>query len=130
MPERWAVHHPEVESMIAAIVQTLMPASGAGKEDLTKETARQVQVILDIMPFFLAGPLLVLTVVFDLRGLAAGGRFSRLPSEKRRELAQQWRESRLSLFQDFMQFYQKMTVFIYYSLITEGVRAGHGSDAN
>jgi hypothetical protein len=125
---RWFVHHPAAERMITAIVRTVMPSSGAGKEDLVKETSQQLQGILDIMPFFLAAPLLALTGVFELWGMGAGARFSRLSPQKRRELVRQWRESRITLMQDFIQFYQKMAVFIYYSLLTEREFVGDGTD--
>lgn len=127
--QRWFVHHPAAARAMAAVVETVMPPSGAGREALIEETGRQLQVILDIMPFFLSLPLLILTLVFELCGLRAGARFSRLAPPKRRRLVRQWRESRIKVLQDFIQFYEKMTVFIYFSLLTEAEGDGHGTTA-
>ena len=60
------------------------------------------------------------TLFFDMAGVSHGGhRTHHLDPAQRRALLDQWKTAPLGPLRDFVAFYEKMGVFIYYSLLEE-----------
>jgi hypothetical protein len=68
------------------------------------------------MQRFLGLPMAGATLFFDATGALAGGLpFRMLPEERRRKVVALWRRAPISFFQDFLEFYGKMGIFVYFS---------------
>ena len=83
---------------------------------LQQTNACMVQRI-ELMPQYLAWSLLTLTVMFDCYGLLfVQKRFRHQSFSQRERHISQWKNSPLGLCRDFIRFYEKMIIFVYYSL--------------
>ena len=83
---------------------------------LQQTTACMVQRI-ELMPKYLAWSLLTLTVMFDGYGLLLfQKRFRRQSHLQREKQISQWKNSPFWPCRDFIRFYEKMIIFVYYSL--------------
>ncbi len=69
------------------------------------------------MPLIVMFPMMVLTAVFDGFGLCMSGRLFHCSDavQQARQITQ-WKNSSVSLGREFIGFYEKMSVFIYFSL--------------
>jgi hypothetical protein len=72
------------------------------------------------MPPHLGAGMVLFTHVFDAYGLVTGGRpFHSLSEEERRQQLSAWRESPIGFCRDFVDFYEKMGIFSYWSVVEE-----------
>jgi hypothetical protein len=112
---------------VGAIVNAVVTAEIGGPDEvdaaaLAAARALMVKRLL-AMPPHMGGGMLALTLLFEQSGLAHGGRpFSRLPVGAQAAMLQGWREAPVPFCRDFVDFYEKMGVFVYWSIIEE---AGH-----
>ena len=68
------------------------------------------------MPRYLGIPMVFLTIVFDFYGLIIKGqRFHKQHPQIRSQLIQNWKNSSVTVFNDFIRFYETLTIFICYS---------------
>ena len=109
-----------LDPVIHAIVRTLVAeAAGAGvalDERALAAAARAMRGRIGLMPRFLGLPMAGATLFFDATGALAGGRpFRKLPDEQRHKVVELWRKAPISFFQDFLEFYGKMGIFVYFS---------------
>ena len=98
-------------------------AMGAGQkideEALGITTARMVER-LGLMPRFLGVPMASATVVFDLAGWVHAGRpFRRQGVDAQHKQMETWRNAPIGFFRDFLDFWEKMGVFVYFSTVEE-----------
>ena len=69
------------------------------------------------MPKYIVFAIVILTFMFDLYGiLKINKRFQRQDLKEQLDQIRQWKNSRIVVFQDFIGFYEKMTMFIYFSI--------------
>ena len=74
------------------------------------------------MPILLRTAMTVLVYVFDISGLCINGCFFRGQTrEKQLKQITLWQRSSIAVCRDFIQFHQKMSNFIYYSLCPNSV---------
>jgi hypothetical protein len=106
---------PVLGSVVRSVVSEAVGAPEGGDEHLDR-ASKVMQEKVGLMPRFLAWPMMGATLAFDLYGFAVGGRpFHSLPSDARRRQIRQWREAPISFCQDFLDFYEKMGTFVYFS---------------
>ncbi|MEQ9379368.1 MAG: hypothetical protein RJP95_00780 [Pirellulales bacterium] len=117
------MYQRRLEEIVAALCQTLI-AERAAEEDqqelLDQQVAEFVTGQVAHMPGFLRLPMVVLTFAFDYWGvLRRGRRFSRQSFENRHRQIASWRGSRVGPCRDFVEFYESLTVFGWYSEIDD-----------
>lgn len=106
--------------VIAPLLETVMLAELGGPEavrrDVLAQTTATMAGKLRQMPRFMGLGIAALTLAFDADGVRfGGGRFRDNPAEARLAQARAWRDSALPFLPDFMDFYGKMGVFVYWS---------------
>ena len=85
---------------------------------LLNETSTRMTGKVRNMPRHLALAMSLLTMLFDLQGvIRSGARFVSQSNVSQQRQIQQWRSSRIVTLREFIQFYEKLLAFIYYSLI-------------
>ncbi|MFH1469789.1 MAG: hypothetical protein ABIO70_35720 [Pseudomonadota bacterium] len=109
-----------LDPVIHAIVRTLVTeAAGAGvelDEHALNVAAQAMRGRIGLMPRFLGLPMAGATLFFDATGALSGGLpFRMLPQERRQRVVELWRKAPISFFQDFLEFYGKMGIFVYFS---------------
>ena len=73
-----------------------------------------------MMPQFMGAGMVGLTAAFDLYGLLrTGRRFRKQRPEQRRAQLAQWKHGPVGLGRSFVDFYEKMGIFVYYSRMEE-----------
>ena len=112
-----------VDPVVAAIVESILAAETDGTppdpEDLAF-TAEGMKDRLQRMPRYLGAGIRAMTVLFDGYALARGGRpFARLDLATRQKLVRQWKFAPVGFCRDFVDFYEKMGIFVYYSHVEE-----------
>jgi hypothetical protein len=69
------------------------------------------------MPQYLAFPMLVLAILFDWYSVFLGGkRFHNQSIIKQNNQYLQWKNSKFSACRDFILFFERLSLFIYFSL--------------
>ncbi len=111
------------------IVSTLLEQEFGQDQHVLNKTAVIIVQRIRQMPKFLSWAMVFLTMVFEWSGfILSGKRFSSKTLSEQNEQIERWRDSRLSVCRDVVQFYEKMTVFIYCSLmdspVTDRQRSG------
>ena len=115
---------PTVAAIVAAVVTAeiggpdqLDPAALAGAQRIMGERLRA-------MPPHMSAGMLALTTLFEQGGWATGGApFSALPAARQAAVLGAWRRSPIPFCRDFVDFYEKMGVFVYWSIIEEAHHA-------
>lgn len=107
---------PVIEPLLEAVMVSELGSPEALVPEVLAQTARTMTAKVRQMPRFMGLGIAALTVAFDADGVRFGGRrFRDNALDDRMEQARRWRESRLPLLPDFMDFYGKMGVFVYWS---------------
>ena len=109
---------PTVESIVRTIVADTVGGEDKIDEQALARTAKAMEGRLQIMPRYLGLPIMGVTMVFDLYGMASSGRpFRRQSLGQRRRQVGQWRRAPISFCGSFLDLYEKMTTVIYFSEI-------------
>ncbi len=107
---------------IRAIAETILSESLKSKDsdsDRLAEIAQSLIFRMEKMPRPMAWPLSILIVLFDWHGwMSTGKRFQNQSLAQRVKQFYQWKRSPLGIPRDFVQFFEKMTLFIHYSLLS------------
>jgi hypothetical protein len=115
-----------VGALVEAVVR---PPAGAARAVDEASLARTQQVMLRrlrMMPRYLGIPMMLLTVLFDAWGILRRGRpFHAQTLEERRAQMAAWRAAPFNLARSFVDFYDRMASFIYFSDLEE--KAAHPS---
>ena len=110
-----------MSKIVLGLVQAVL-VKGLGQEVLAKKsllesTASVLFKKIQAMPVWLKFPLLILTFLFNILGILSTGHLFQAQS-----LGQQiktvgaWQDSPIKLCREFIKFYEKLALFIYYSL--------------
>lgn len=127
---------PAVHGVVEAVVAEALGSSGAPDPAVVDATTASMKERLGLMPRFLGTPMAGATVAFDLLGWATAGRpFRRQTAEQRRRHVALWRSAPIGFFRDYLDFWEKMGVFVYFSTLEEREQAheahaagGEGTD--
>ena len=115
------MYHRRLECIVASLCETLIAHHSSANENRTaaeRDVASFVLGQVEHMPGFLRMPMIVLTVFFDYSGLLrTGRRFSRQSLDRRQSQIAAWRRSKIGPFRDFVEFYESLTVYGWYSHI-------------
>ena len=111
---------PTILGLARSIVALEVGADRIDGTPFLAETAEGLFRKMVLMPPHLGAGMIGLTLGFAGHAVGACGKpFSQLPLERQREILDGWKYSPVSLTRDFVQFYEKMGVFIWYSLVEE-----------
>jgi len=115
---------PGLQRVISSLVLTVVNEAKGPSEPLSEPSLnRAVEVMqnrLFMMPRFLGLPMVMATILFEFFGILVGARlFHNLPQSRRQRQLRIWRNSPVSLFGNFVDFYEKMGVFAYFSDLFE-----------
>ncbi len=108
--------------LMRVIVDTVLRGEVEGEPDpvLVDDTTRLLSEKLVAMPRYLGIGMVGATWTFNQWAISTAGRpFDRLPPEGRRLALARWQTSRFGLMRSFTDFYGKMGIFLYYSLLEE-----------
>lgn len=111
---------PAVGALTATVI-----AAQLGREDVdgvawVDETAAVLLGKLTAMPTYLGVGMLSAALLFDEGARAAGGRrFRELDHRARLAWLDRWRGAPVGVLRDFVAFFEKMGVFVYYSHVEE-----------
>lgn len=111
-------HHlqPVVAPLLRVILTRELGQGGIIDEEMLSHTVVAMLDKMRQMPRFMGVGIAALTVAFDADGVRFGGRrFRDNPPQAQLSQAAAWRSSRAPLLPDFMDFYGKMGVFVYWS---------------
>jgi hypothetical protein len=109
-----------INSIVTQLAKHLVPEMQNHKQAsaLLIETSKRMTGKVNNMPRHLSLAMSLLTILFDWYGvIRRGARFVSQSSESQQRQIQQWRNSRITILREFVQFYEKLLAFIYYSLI-------------
>lgn len=113
-----SIFTPIIYSLVLHIRQKASCSSETSLDDemLLKRTSAIMYKKILGMPKFLGIPMLILTLKFDLYGiLICGRRFQKQSVQQREKQIRHWKNSIFGPCRDFIDFYQKLIFFIYYS---------------
>ena len=111
---------PSVRGIVDAVVGEAIGSSGKIDEEVARITTARMIERLSLMPRFLGVPMGSVAVVFDAVGIAfAGKRFRNQNAHDRRRQMEIWRKIPIGVFGDFLDFWQTMGVFVYFSTLEE-----------
>ena len=106
---------PRVRPVVDALVRRVMELAPGQDDALVAETSTILLRKIANMPKHLGAGMLALTAVFDASANATAGRpFRDLDAEGQRRHIALWR--RAPFCRDLVAFYEKMGVFVFYSL--------------
>ena len=102
---------------IQALTNTLIPSDPRFDQDSRVKVTRALALKINLMPRFLSLAMLVLTVLFDGYGIVRYGRvFHSLTLARRDKIISQWQHAPLRVCRDFVRFYDRMVMFVAYSM--------------
>ncbi len=91
--------------------------SAAGNDAALATTAERLRRKLAQAPRHVAVAMSLLSAVFDWSAtIWTGRRFRRLDIAEQRRHVTRWRDSTVGPLRDFVQFHEKLVIFIYYSV--------------
>jgi len=115
-----------VDGLARTVIADQLGRSDVAGVDFVDETSAALLKKLTHMPAYLGIAMLGTTVAFDQSARVRGGRkFRALDHEARMAWLNVWRGAPVGVFRDFVAFYEKMGVFVYYTHIEE---SEHGSE--
>jgi hypothetical protein len=107
------VLRPTVSSVVEALVSE---TEGEADPEILDRASRTMMGRLRAMPRFIGLPMMAATLVFDGSGVVFGRRpFRSLPPEARARVLNAWRRAPVGVFRTFVEFYEKMGTFVYFS---------------
>jgi hypothetical protein len=109
------------DTVVSTLIQDLVDPDGRGLDP-----AHLAGAVLDMksrlagMPRYMGAGMVGLTVLFARVGYASAPREARLARLER------WRRGPVSLQRDFVEFWEKMGTFTYYSRVEKATLGAHG----
>ena len=114
----WFYMHPTIAALIETILADTFDRNFSQADPSILGIARALHSKITAMPFVLKSAMIVLTYIFNWCGFFSSGRFfSAQDLKERRDQITKWRRSTLPICREFISFYEKMTLFIYYSYV-------------
>jgi len=111
--------NPVILSLVYSIIAVALGNVNAKDKLGMHQTVSILQKKINAMSKFMRMGIVALTVLFDWSGvLNSNKRFHNQCFRDRYKQIQQWKNSPIALCRNFMGFYHKMTLFIYYSVST------------
>ena len=106
-----------IRPVVSSVVESLIAETGGQVDpEILARATRTMMGRLGAMPRFIGLPMMGATLVFDGSGLVLGGRpFRSLPPDARARVLAAWRRSPVGVFRTFVEFYEKMGTFVYFS---------------
>lgn len=97
-------------AIVSTLLEDLLDPEGRGLDPgfLAGATSDMLARVR-IMPRYMGTGIVALTLLFGLGG------YTRMPKAKRVRRIERWRRSPVSPLRDFVEFYEKMGTFVYYS---------------
>ena len=87
------------------------------KASCLESTSSLILRKVQAMPVWLKWPVFILTFLFDISGILSTGRLFQAQSFSQQvRTVGLWQDSRIKVFRDFIKFYEKLTLFIYFSI--------------
>jgi hypothetical protein len=101
------------DAVVSAILEDLLDPEGAGGLDaaLLRDATAAMQGRISGMPTYMGLGIRMLTRVFTADG------YSKLPKARRIARIEAWRNAPLSPMRDWVEFYEKMGTFVYYTQV-------------
>ena len=107
---------PVVLSLSYCLITTALEGESKVDQKSINETSSILLGKILLMPQYLGVPMLFLTILFDWYGcVISGKRFQNQTKLQKNKQVKQWQHSPVGIFRDFIQFYVRLTLFIYYS---------------
>ena len=107
---------PVISGLAFCFVTAALGYKKVSDEPLKQATDMMCRRI-ELMPRTLSIPLVFLTFIFDWYGFfISGRRFQDQVASRQQRQILQWKKSPLGPMREFIKFYEKMVIFIYYSL--------------
>ena len=108
---------PVIASLVYSLISGALGSENAKDELCVSQTVGIMNKKIESMPKYMTIAIVILTVMFDWYGvLRTNKRFHRQCLTERHGQIQQWKNSKIGICRDFIGFYEKMTMFVYYSL--------------
>ncbi len=105
-----------VDAVLSLLLEDLLDPTSRGLDAACLAGATQdMKGRVRIMPRYMGGGMTALTVLFVANG------YTRRPKEERVAQIERWRTSRVSLQRDFVEFWEKMGTFTYWSRVEKAV---------
>lgn len=112
------------DALVSQLIQDLVDPEGRGLDPAhVAGAAGDMQARLRYMPSYMGAGMTGLTLVFARVGYAS------LPRERRLARIERWRKGPVSLQRDFVEFWEKMGTFTYWSRVEKAELAAHGKHA-
>lgn len=113
---------PVVEALVQTVVANDKAQSTLSADPFVGPTRDELLTKLRGMPSYLGTPMLGATLAFDAYGLMRGGRaFRHQDLDQQKAQLAAWKQGPVSFMRDFVDFYEKMGIFLYYSQQEEWV---------
>jgi len=108
------------QPVILSLSHCLVAIALEGESEVDQKSINATSSILLekilLMPRYLGIPMLFLTILFDwYGGINSGKRFQNQTYLQKNSQVNQWERSPVGFCRDFIQFYVRLTLFIYYS---------------
>lgn len=109
--------HPIVFGLVRVVViKALGDEASVKMESLPPASVFLVKKI-EAMPLWLKFPMLVLTFLFNIWGFVSTGHLFQAQSlSQQMKTVGAWQDSSIKLCREFIKFYEKLALFIYFSL--------------
>ncbi|MBN1334900.1 MAG: hypothetical protein JXB39_02965 [Deltaproteobacteria bacterium] len=119
-----------VRPTVASVVETLVAESeGPADPEILDRASHTMLGRIQAMPRYIGLPMMAATLAFDASGVAFGRRpFRFLPPEARARVLEAWRNAPVGVFRTFVEFYEKMGTFVYFSEKDEAAEATAGRE--
>jgi hypothetical protein len=121
MPLPLHLFKPAITPIIEGLTEIVLSEALGDPNEIDSASHNQtVEILFDkilLMPQFLGFPMLVLILLFDWYGILSGGkRFHSQSDSKRSNQYHQWKNSTLGTCRDFILFFDRLSLFVYFSL--------------
>jgi hypothetical protein len=108
------------DPVVSTLLQDLLDPDGRGLDPACLQGAvSDMKARLRGMPRYMGLGMMGLTTIF------AGVGYPGQPRDARLARVEQWRHGKVSLQRDFVEFWEKMGTFTYYSRVEKAAHGGH-----
>ncbi len=108
-----------ISSLVSCLISSIITIDDSQNKEHIIQTINIMGKKILNMPKYIKFSILVLTLFFDWYGLFAyKKRFHRQSIKEQICQISSWKKSKIRILRDFVSFYEKMTMFVYYSIST------------